>query len=189
MIECVSRFPTNSWRIYYYPIGHPQPPWRLLTSGSPGFCPLFETPPKKYTRMRSYVWEESILRCTSFASWGRALKNNVLLLSFFPSILDRFFADDSELRTICGSPLYVAPEILDIGINMETVSRTVFFFSLQRFLYSSWFLFVFSTRLPWTCGASVWYFTYCYRYVNLLFTFLFCLRTFLSANKSKRCGT
>lgn len=43
--------------------------------------------------------------------------------SFFFSNLGRFFADDSELRTICGSPLYVAPEILDIGMNLETVSR------------------------------------------------------------------
>ena len=34
----------------------------------------------------------------------------------------RFFADDSELRTICGSPLYVAPEILDIGTSSETVT-------------------------------------------------------------------
>jgi len=36
--------------------------------------------------------------------------------------LARFFADDSELRTICGSPLYVAPEILDIGMSSETVT-------------------------------------------------------------------
>jgi len=36
--------------------------------------------------------------------------------------LARFFADDSELRTICGSPLYVAPEILDIGTSSETVT-------------------------------------------------------------------
>jgi calcium/calmodulin-dependent protein kinase I len=33
----------------------------------------------------------------------------------------RYFTDDSQLRTICGSPLYVAPEILDIGTNSETV--------------------------------------------------------------------
>jgi len=35
--------------------------------------------------------------------------------------LARYFTDDSQLRTICGSPLYVAPEILDIGTNSETV--------------------------------------------------------------------
>lgn len=44
---------------------------------------------------------------------------------FSSSNVGRFFADDSELRTICGSPLYVAPEILDIGMNLETVRRKV----------------------------------------------------------------
>ena len=49
--------------------------------------------------------------------------------------LARFFADDSQLRTICGSPLYVAPEILDIGANMETYTPAVDMWSIGVMLY------------------------------------------------------
>ena len=49
--------------------------------------------------------------------------------------LARFFADDSELRTICGSPLYVAPEILDIGMSSETYTPAVDMWSIGVILY------------------------------------------------------
>uniref|UniRef100_A0A6U0RIX2 Protein kinase domain-containing protein n=2 Tax=Micromonas pusilla TaxID=38833 RepID=A0A6U0RIX2_MICPS len=49
--------------------------------------------------------------------------------------LARFFADDSELRTICGSPLYVAPEILDIGTSSETYTPAVDMWSVGVILF------------------------------------------------------
>jgi serine/threonine protein kinase len=45
----------------------------------------------------------------------------------------RYFADDSQLRTICGSPLYVAPEILDIGTNSETVENSSYIIQFCHF--------------------------------------------------------
>jgi len=47
--------------------------------------------------------------------------------------LARYFADDSQLRTICGSPLYVAPEILDIGTNSETVENSSYIIQFCHF--------------------------------------------------------
>ena len=49
--------------------------------------------------------------------------------------LARFFADGSQLRTICGSPLYVAPEILDIGACAETYTPAVDMWSIGVLLY------------------------------------------------------
>mmetsp|Transcript_6576 Transcript_6576/g.17763 ORF Transcript_6576/g.17763 Transcript_6576/m.17763 type:complete len:316 (-) Transcript_6576:2271-3218(-) len=49
--------------------------------------------------------------------------------------LARYFADDSQLRTICGSPLYVAPEILDIGTNSETYTPAVDMWSIGVIVY------------------------------------------------------
>ena len=49
--------------------------------------------------------------------------------------LARFFADDSELRTICGSPLYVAPEILDVGADMGAYTPAVDMWSVGVILY------------------------------------------------------
>ena len=49
--------------------------------------------------------------------------------------LARFFADGSQLRTICGSPLYVAPEILDIGACAETYTPAVDMWSVGVLLY------------------------------------------------------
>ena len=49
--------------------------------------------------------------------------------------LARFFADGSQLRTICGSPLYVAPEILDIGACAETYTPAVDMWSVGVPLY------------------------------------------------------
>mmetsp|Transcript_38221 Transcript_38221/g.61221 ORF Transcript_38221/g.61221 Transcript_38221/m.61221 type:complete len:297 (-) Transcript_38221:4356-5246(-) len=68
---------------------------------------------------------------------------NILLSDDTPSAivkiadfgLARFFADDSELRTICGSPLYVAPEILDIGTSSETYTPAVDMWSIGVILY------------------------------------------------------
>jgi len=49
--------------------------------------------------------------------------------------LARFFADNSELRTVCGSPLYVAPEILDIGMSSETYTPAVDMWSVGVILF------------------------------------------------------
>lgn len=49
--------------------------------------------------------------------------------------LARYFTDDSQLRTICGSPLYVAPEILDIGTNSETYTPAVDMWSIGVIVY------------------------------------------------------
>ena len=44
--------------------------------------------------------------------------------------LSRLPQDGSEMRTICGSPLYVAPEILDMNLSDRHILR------------------------QWTCGPS-----------------------------------
>jgi serine/threonine protein kinase len=49
--------------------------------------------------------------------------------------LARFFSHDSELRTICGSPLYVAPEILDMDANVDTYTPAVDMWSIGVMLY------------------------------------------------------
>eukprot|EP00227_Mantoniella_beaufortii_P020022 CAMPEP_0197599988 /NCGR_PEP_ID=MMETSP1326-20131121/32457_1 /TAXON_ID=1155430 /ORGANISM="Genus nov. species nov., Strain RCC2288" /LENGTH=332 /DNA_ID=CAMNT_0043167031 /DNA_START=173 /DNA_END=1171 /DNA_ORIENTATION=+ len=68
---------------------------------------------------------------------------NILLSDRTPSAivkiadfgLARFYAGNSELRTICGSPLYVAPEILDIRSSSETYTPAVDMWSIGVILY------------------------------------------------------
>jgi len=67
---------------------------------------------------------------------------NILLSDDVPPVvkvadfgLSRFFTDGSELRTICGSPLYVAPEILDIGTSSDTYTPAVDMWSVGVILY------------------------------------------------------
>lgn len=67
---------------------------------------------------------------------------NILLSDDVPPVvkvadfgLSRFFTDGSELKTICGSPLYVAPEILDIGTCIDTYTPAVDMWSVGVILY------------------------------------------------------
>eukprot|EP00899_Mesostigma_viride_P020986 jgi/Mesvir1/2888/Mv13962-RA.1 len=49
--------------------------------------------------------------------------------------LSKFFSNDDVLQTLCGSPQYVAPEVLDAGVTQMTYTPAVDMWSIGVILY------------------------------------------------------
>lgn len=152
---CVLWSPTNGWRISYCPTAHSQPLWRLRTLGSRGFCPrvtftFHKAPAFLFVHFASYPhlfdsgctqYKQTffLFQCGQvFCRW-QWIKNNM----WFPPVRgsgDSWHWNELGNCTAKGSHFIIALRML------------LFFVSFS------------STHQLWTCGASVSYFIYCYRY-------------------------